>query len=832
MILPATATKVSSWLAGMVSSGRTGKRDLLRQQEILAEFGELALRSDDLDQILTEACRLVSEALETDLAKVMALQENGKTLLVRAGVGWKSDVVGQVTVEASPGSSEGFALSTGRPVISHDIATETRFEYADFLKNNGVRAIVSVIILGAEDKLPFGILQVDSRIPRHFSARDTRFLRGYANLIAGAVDRLRATHESQATQATLLDREAELHALNETLEERVVLRTAALAAEQASRHDAQEKLRELNRDLDIRVNERTARLRESNERLQLLDQITQAIGQRQDVESILQVVVLTLQDRLPADFVCVCRYDRASKLLTVSHIGSKKIFSSSQLDVAEGASIAVEHSDLSRCLAGKVVYQPDISHVHFPFATLLSQKGLRSMVSAPLMNEGAVFGMLVVARRKRADFLGFDCEFLRQVAEHIGLAAHQSQLRDSLQQAYDDLKQSQQIVVERERLQAIGQMASGIAHDINNAISPLSIYNHLLLERETDLQPNIRDHLELVGRVVKDISATVGRLREFYRPDDATADMALVDLNLLVPQIVELTRARWSDMPQQRGNVIEVSTTLEAHLPPIMGNASELREAMTNVIFNAVDALPAGGTITIRTKAVPAALGAKAKVRLEICDTGVGMDPETRKRCFEAFFSTKGERGTGLGLVMVQHAAQRHKAQLDIITTPGEGTCIQLEFSAADDGSAGKASVPPPSATRPLRLLLIDDDPAVLCATATILRLYGHAVTEADGGQAGIDALRNALKAGERFDVIVTDLGMPYVGGNQVALAAKALFPDTPVVLLTGWGQRMATGDQNPAHVDYVLSKPADLDALRDVFAQLTDPKVERRKHA
>jgi diguanylate cyclase (GGDEF)-like protein len=163
---------------------------LLKQQEVLATFGELALRAESLDEILLEACRLVSEALGTDLAKVMELREDGMTLLVRAGVGWKSGVVGRVTVKAVKGSSEGYALLTGEPVISHDISTEHRFEYADFIKDDGVRAIVSVIILGAEKKPPFGILQVDSRHPRHFTDQDTRFLKGYANLIGAAVDRL------------------------------------------------------------------------------------------------------------------------------------------------------------------------------------------------------------------------------------------------------------------------------------------------------------------------------------------------------------------------------------------------------------------------------------------------------------------------------------------------------------------------------------------------------------------------------------------------------------------------------------------------------------------
>jgi diguanylate cyclase (GGDEF)-like protein len=164
---------------------------LLLQQEVLAKFGELALRSDSLDEILTEGCRLVSKALDTDLAKVMELQADGVTLLVRAGVGWKDGVVGELTVRADKGSSEGFALHTGQPVISDNIQTETRFTYADFIRDNGVEAIVSVIILGADNKPPFGILQVDSRSPRRFTEEDARFLCGYANLIAAAVDRLR-----------------------------------------------------------------------------------------------------------------------------------------------------------------------------------------------------------------------------------------------------------------------------------------------------------------------------------------------------------------------------------------------------------------------------------------------------------------------------------------------------------------------------------------------------------------------------------------------------------------------------------------------------------------
>jgi GAF domain-containing protein len=177
--------------------------ELLRQQSALARFGELALRSDDLDEILTEACRLVGEALGTDLAKVMELQEDGETLLVRAGVGWKPGVVGEASTKASDKTSEGHALKSGGPMTSPDIATETRFSYPPFLVENGVKAVANVVILGGKDRPPYGLLQIDSRQPRQFTDSDTAFLSTYANLISAAVDRLRVTGDLRDRGARL-----------------------------------------------------------------------------------------------------------------------------------------------------------------------------------------------------------------------------------------------------------------------------------------------------------------------------------------------------------------------------------------------------------------------------------------------------------------------------------------------------------------------------------------------------------------------------------------------------------------------------------------------------
>ncbi len=175
----------------------------LKREIGLVRFGELALKSEDLDEILTEACHLAGELLGTDLAKVVELREDGKTMSVRAGVGWGPNVVGVATVSASADTSEGHCLSTGEPMISPDIDKETRFIYPQFLIDNGVRAVANVIIIGGHDRPPFGILQIDSREPREFTQSDTLFLRGYANLIAAAVDRIRVLNEVRGNEARL-----------------------------------------------------------------------------------------------------------------------------------------------------------------------------------------------------------------------------------------------------------------------------------------------------------------------------------------------------------------------------------------------------------------------------------------------------------------------------------------------------------------------------------------------------------------------------------------------------------------------------------------------------
>jgi CheY-like chemotaxis protein len=236
--------------------------------------------------------------------------------------------------------------------------------------------------------------------------------------------------------------------------------------------------------------------------------------------------------------------------------------------------------------------------------------------------------------------------------------------------------------------------------------------------------------------------------------------------------------------------------------------------------------MPVGGTLTVRTRAD----SLTENVDLEVADTGVGMDTETRQRCLEPFFTTKGERGTGLGLAMVYGVAQRHDAEIDIDSTPGQGTTIRLRFQAQLADIAALHDVRPTTSVRPLRILVVDDDPMLIQSLRDTLKTDGHDVVTAEGGKAGIAEFGAAGASGSRIDVVITDLGMPNVDGRQVAAAIKKASPATPVILLTGWGQRLADdGSEMPDHVDRVLSKPPKLRELRLALAQLDAANGENR---
>jgi len=403
----------------------------------------------------------------------------------------------------------------------------------------------------------------------------------------------------------------------------------------------------------------------------------------------------------------------------------------------------------------------------------------------------------------------------------------QARLTHGMQQAYDDLRRTQQTVVQQERLRALGQMASGMAHDINNALTPIVAYADLLSTTLPDLPERSRRQLEHVRKSAEDIANIVARMREFYRRRAGDEELALVNLNSVISEVTELTRPRWRDLPQRQGISIQVEPEFDETLPKLLSDETELREAFTNLIFNAVDAMPQGGKITFVTKMLPvppdSATGSLPRIIVEVRDAGIGMDEKTRQRCLEPFFSTKAQRGgSGLGLAMVYGMMERHEGTIEIESAPAQGTCVRLSFPVRNGATASLMTAVSQNFTpRPLRILCIDDEPLIREMMNDLLAGFHHEVVTAEGGQRGLDLFRNAVHEKKPFEVIITDLGMPDFDGRQVAQAIKAESPSTPVIMMTGWGTMMKEEGDLPAQVDVVLTKPPRVKELADALNRL-----------
>jgi PAS domain S-box-containing protein len=382
-------------------------------------------------------------------------------------------------------------------------------------------------------------------------------------------------------------------------------------------------------------------------------------------------------------------------------------------------------------------------------------------------------------------------------------------LNGELEKALSDLKGTQQQIIQQERLRALGQMASGIAHDFNNALVPILGFCELLQHNPSSLRDTAKTlkYLGMIQTAATDATKVVARLREFYRSRDHREAFAPVDLTKLVTQVVTMTQPRWKDQAQANGSTIHIRTELQT-LPPLAGDDSALREVLTNLIFNAVDAMPKGGTITLRTHR----LGDSAV--LEVADTGTGMSEEVRTRCMEPFFSTKGERGTGLGLSMVFGIIRRHSGLVDIRSAPGKGTTFVItlplhQITMEETNGAAPAAAAP---TRKLRVLVVDDEEPVRELLEAALTDEGHTVEMAAHGA---DGLRRFLDG--NFDLIITDKAMPGMSGDQLASAIKEIAPKIPIILLTGFGQFL--DPQEYPKVDVLAAKPVSLPALRDAIA-------------
>lgn len=552
-----------------------------------------------------------------------------------------------------------------------------------------------------------------------------------------------------------------------------------------------------------------AHLRQSAEerlrRLTALREIDRAIIQKRSLPEVLQTVLENVPLKMGADAVAASLLDETQTRFQVflMRLPNGQVVEEPAFDAAE--SLLHQFVDRQELVIIYDVNQDPRLQMH---REAFRNWRLFSYLGVPLIVQGETIGVLHLFTTTPQVFSDEDVAFFRTLAGQAAIALENARLFERLQQSYEDLKRAQEQVIRQERLRALGEMASGIVHDLNNVLSPVIGYAELLLERK-DLPPDMRRYLENIMTAAQDASTIVSRLRHFYRQRSPGEPLVPVSLNAMVNETLELTRSRWKDIPQAQGIVVEVRTEL-GEVPQVMGNPAEIREALTNLVLNAVDAMPEGGILTFRTRLEP-----PRGVVVEVSDTGIGMDEETKRRCLEPFFSTKGETGTGMGLPMVYGVMQRHEGDLEIESAPGQGTTVRLVFPLPEEVEAEAKVAEALPSLAPLRILCIDDDPGMRGLMKDLLKSDGHFVATAEGGEAGVEAFRTALEARQPFDVVLTDLGMPFMDGLQVARRVKAMSPQTPVILVTGWQGIPSKGAEESVLVDEVLGKPVKIGALR-----------------
>jgi signal transduction histidine kinase/CheY-like chemotaxis protein/PAS domain-containing protein len=415
-----------------------------------------------------------------------------------------------------------------------------------------------------------------------------------------------------------------------------------------------------------------------------------------------------------------------------------------------------------------------------------------SLLCAPMHARDKLMGVLTLNRLGERGFQQEDLDLATLFAGQCSAAIANARLYADVKRAFDELREAQAQLVQSAKLNALGEMAGGVAHDFNNILAAILGRTQLMLQTVPD--PELRKQLAVIEQAALDGAQTVRRVQEFTRVRQDER-FVTIDLNQVLLDVLELTRPAWETGPKRRGVSIDVHLELSAS-HPVAGNASELREVFTNLVLNAVDAMPDGGELWVSTENGP------DTVRVTVRDNGVGMDEETRAKIFDPFFTTKELKGTGLGLSVAYGIVSRHRGTIEVVSEPRMGTVFALRFPVGTielEHGGDDSGQPMPR----LRVLVVDDEEAVLEVLGDMLGIMGMEVTRAHGGPAGVAALERGA-----FDLVFTDLGMPEVNGWDLALTAKSRRADTAVVLVTGWGFQLEEDAATSRGVDRVMAKP------------------------
>jgi signal transduction histidine kinase/CheY-like chemotaxis protein len=372
-----------------------------------------------------------------------------------------------------------------------------------------------------------------------------------------------------------------------------------------------------------------------------------------------------------------------------------------------------------------------------------------------------------------------------------------------------------------EKLSAIGELASGVAHDFNNTLAGILGRAQLLQAHSKDAK-EVERGLEIIIKTAKDGAKTVKRIQDFAR-QRRDYDFEPIAVDQLLTDVSEITRPRWKDGAEAANVYIALDLRLNTKAL-VMGDASELREVMVNMIFNAVDAMPTGGKITLSVAEID------GQVTIGISDTGAGMTEEVRSKVFDPFFTTKGKAGMGLGLAVSYGIICRHEGTVEVESSVGQGTSFLIKLPATRKALVGlsgdaKLKQAAPGSEPQVRILVVDDESFIRELLRDILQSEGHSVAEAEDG---LQALQ--LFESESFDAVFTDIGMPGMSGWDLARAIRQRDVDIPLAVLTGWGEAVSSNERKTAAVNWVVSKPFDVTRVVEILKEISVLRTEKMK--
>mgnify|MGYP003991702163 FL=1 len=395
----------------------------------------------------------------------------------------------------------------------------------------------------------------------------------------------------------------------------------------------------------------------------------------------------------------------------------------------------------------------------------------------------------------------FECECVKKDGSGVDIiltATMDDNIISGMMVNITSRKRMEKILIQSEKLRAMGVMAAGIAHDFNNVLAIINGYTQLL-ECSCDGNEELLKGFRAINKAVDDGSETVRRLSEFTRMGKSTAKHISLNMVEIIEQSINFSKPKWKDVAQAGGATYEMDTEGLSPVRAVLGNPPELREIVINIINNAIDAMPEGGRITFQT------WEKGDTVFIGIADDGCGMSKEVQSKIFDPFYTTKGLEGSGLGMSVSYGIIGKHGGKIDLISKEGKGTIFTIEFPVATEEILPETSIEPviDIQAENYRILVVDDVKEISDLLHVFLSRQGYNVDSVESGDAAIKMLEK-----ERYDLVICDLGMPQVSGWDVIKVVESLDKKPKIGLITGWADMLDSLNQDDMGIDFIISKP------------------------